>query len=138
MASHSDSKKSRKAKIIDEVEQLWTNWFENIPIAYARGRDFSHEIAIFDEFQDQNRKQADTLLKRIGQGGKIVITGDIEQIHAAYLDRDSNGITFARQLLANSPLVAQVTFTEEEVVRHPLVKMIAQRQREQKSLSSNV
>ncbi|MBQ3261404.1 PhoH family protein [Candidatus Saccharibacteria bacterium] len=138
VASHSDSKKSRKAKIIDEVEQLWTNWFENIPIAYARGRDFSHEIAIFDEFQDQNRKQADTLLKRIGQGGKIVITGDIEQIHAAYLDRDSNGITFARQLLANSPLVAQVTFTEEEVVRHPLVKMIAQRQREQKSLSSNV
>ncbi len=122
-------KMSIKKRIMEEVEQLW-DWFENIPIYHARGRDFTREIAIYDEFQDQNRSQADTLLKRIGDHGKMIITGDIEQIHSTYLDHDNNGIVYAREIVKDDPMVAQVTFTEEEVVRHPLVKLIAQRQRE--------
>ena len=124
-------KKSIKARLKDRVDMIWDNWFSNIPIEHARGRDFSHEIAIYDEFQDQTVSQADTLIKRLGADGKIVITGDIEQIHAPYIDPSSSGLVYASHQLIDSPMVAQVHFTEEEVIRHPLVKMIAMRQKNQ-------
>lgn len=116
------------AKVNDRVENVWKNWFDSVPIEHARGRDFSYELAIYDEFQDQNRSQADTLIKRIGTEGKIIITGDVRQIHAPYLDENNNGLTYASDLLLNNPMVAQMHFNEDEVVRHPLVRMIAERQ----------
>ena len=121
-------KGSIKVKLRDRVEMIWGNWFTSIPIDNARGRDFAYELAIYDEFQDQNAKQADTLIKRIGAEGKIVLTGDIRQIHAAYLDHANNGLVYASQLLFDNPLVAQVCFIESEVIRHPLVQEIAKRQ----------
>ena len=120
--------KSLKQRMNERVDLIWSNWFSNIPIEDARGRDFSHELAIYDEFQDQTTKQADTLIKRLGEDGKIVITGDINQIHAPYIDAASSGLEFASRQLYDIPLVAQVCFTEEEVVRHQLVKLIAHRQ----------
>ncbi len=122
-------KRSIKTKLKDRVNMIWDNWFSSVPIEHARGRDFAHELAIYDEFQDQNISQADTLIKRIGADGKIILTGDIHQIHAPYLDEDNNGLVYAAQLLYDNPLVAQVCFTEDEVVRHPLVKAIAKRQK---------
>ena len=121
-------RRSIKTKLKDRVDMIWENWFSSIPIENARGRDFAFELAIYDEFQDQNIPQADTLIKRIGTGGKIILTGDTYQIHAPYLDEFNNGLVYAARLLYDNPLVAQVHFTEEEVVRHPLVKMIAKRQ----------
>ena len=135
--SNNQHQKSIKSRLANMVDEIIDNWFSIVPIAYARGRDFAEEIVLYDEFQDQNRVQADTLLKRLGANGKIIITGDIEQIHAAYLDRQNNGLVYARRLLMGSPMVAQVTFVESEVVRHPLVREIAERQRthhEQKAL----
>lgn len=121
--------KSIKQKLSDRVDLIWDNWFSNIPIENARGRDFSYELAIYDEFQDQTVSQADTLVKRIGKEGKIVLTGDIEQIHAPYIDASSSGLVYVSSLLLDNPMVAQVCFRESEVVRHPLVKMIAERQK---------
>lgn len=122
--------KSLKESLNNRVDNNYQNWFgEPIPIEFARGRDFSHEIAIYDEFQDQNFRQADTLIKRLGEDGKIIITGDIEQIHSNYLDRENNGIVYASKILKDSPMVARVSLLEEEVVRHPLVKLIAERQK---------
>ena len=116
-------------KLSDRINIIWNAWFSNIPVENARGRDFSYELALYDEFQDQNATQADTLIKRLGMEGKIVITGDIYQVHAPYLDSGNNGIVYATQLLYDIPMVAKVHFTEEEVVRHPLVKMVAEKQR---------
>ncbi len=126
----SGTTKPLKAKLYDRVELIWSNWFTSVPIEHARGRDFAYELAIYDEFQDQNATQADTLIKRIGKQGKIVLTGDIRQIHANYLDRTNNGLAYASQLLYDHPMVAQVCFTEKEVIRHPLVQKIAERQEE--------
>ena len=122
-------RRSIKAKLTDRVDLIWDNWFSNIPIEHARGRDFSYELAIYDEFQDQNISQADTLIKRLGTDGKIIITGDLGQIHAPYIDPSSSGLAYASRMLMNSPLVAQVCFTEDEVIRHPLVRMVAERQK---------
>ena len=122
-------KRSIKMKLKDRVDLIWDNWFSNIPIEHARGRDFAHELAIFDEFQDQTVSQADTLIKRLGSDGKIIITGDVKQIHAPYIDETSSGLTYASRILMDSPMVAQVCFTEDEVIRHPLVKLVAMRQK---------
>ncbi|MBR3236144.1 PhoH family protein [Candidatus Saccharibacteria bacterium] len=127
-------KRSLKAKLNDRANLIWDNWFSNIPIEHARGRDFSYELALYDEFQDQNVSQADTLIKRLGTDGKIVIIGDIEQIHAPYIDPSSSGLAYASRQLMDSPMVAQVCFTEDEVIRHPLVKMVAMRQKTKSSL----
>lgn len=122
-------KGSVKTKLKDRVDNIWENWFSSIPIENARGNDFAYELAIYDEFQDQNVAQADTLVKRIGMNGKIVLTGDVGQIHSPYLDKFNNGLVYASKLLKDNPMVAQVHFTEDEVVRHALVKEIARRQK---------
>lgn len=124
--------RSIRQKLCDRVNAIWDGWFTNFPIETARGRDFSYELSLYDEFQDQNITQADTLIKRLGMEGKIIITGDIYQVHAPYLDTNNNGIVYATQLLYDNPMVAKVQFNEEEVVRHPLVKMIAEKQRADK------
>lgn len=126
------NKPSIKSRLKDLVNKIWDNWFSSVPIESARGRDFAEEVAIYDEFQDQNAAQADTLIKRIGRDGKIIMTGDIEQIHAPYLDQDNNGLVYASRQLFDNPMVAQVHFTEDEVVRHPLVQEIARRQKAKK------
>ena len=122
-------KGSIKNKLSNQVDLIWDNWFSNIPIEYARGRDFSYELAIYDEFQDQTVSQADTLIKRLGCDGKIILTGDLEQIHAPYIDSSSSGLAYASRQLMDSPMVAQVCFIEDEVIRHPLVKMVTKRQK---------
>ena len=122
-------KRSIKARLKDQVDMIWNNWFSNIPVESARGRDFAYELAIYDEAQDQNATQMDTLIKRLGAEGKIVITGDVEQIHAPYLDQTNNGLVYAQRLLLGSTMVAQTCFTEEEVIRHPLIREIAERQK---------
>ena len=120
---------NRIKKRLEEMADLtYENWFENIPIAYARGRNFADELAIFDEFQDQSRTEADTLIKRLAKGGKVIITGDVEQIHSTYLDRENNGLVYVRELLKGAPMVAQISFASSEVVRHPLVRFVAERQ----------
>jgi len=127
---------SIKTKLENRVNLIWDNWFSSVPIEFARGRDFAYELAIYDEFQDQNAAQADTLIKRIGNEGKIVLTGDIKQIHAPYLDQDNNGLVYASRQLFDNPMVAQVHFTEDEIVRHPLVQEIARRQKATKPQSA--
>ena len=68
------------------------------------------------------------LIKRLGQDGKMVITGDIRQIHAPYLDENNNGIVYVLRELHDDPMVARVSLLEVEVARHKLVRMIAERQ----------
>ena len=130
--------RSINQKLHDKVNAIWDGWFSNLPIESARGRDFSYEVALYDEFQDQNAKQADTLIKRLGMNGKIIITGDIEQVHAPYLDSSNNGLVYASQILHDNPMVAQVHFTEEEVIRHPLVKLVAERQKASKKAERTI
>lgn len=120
--------KHLRERLEDQVELIWKNSFSSVPIDYARGRDFSMELAILDEFQDQTNEQADTLIKRLGTDGKIIITGDVEQLHNTKLTKSQNGLTYAQDLLKDHPMVAQINFLEHEVVRHPLVKEVVKRQ----------
>ena len=134
-AKESSGQPFKKLSIKDQldyaVSQVWKQFFCNIPVDNARGRDFYYELVFYDEFQDQNLSQADTLIKRPGEGGKLIITGDIKQIHAPYLDEMNNGIVYASRYLYDSPTFARVSLTSDEVERSGIVKMITKRQQEE-------
>lgn len=111
-----------------ESDKLYEKYFKNVPVEAARGLDFSNTFVIYDEFQDQNPEQADMLLKRIGKSCKIVISGDIRQIHQRGLSKQNNGISYAKQLCTNLPMVAQIELQPCEVVRSDFVQAIVKRQ----------
>lgn len=89
-------------------------------MAYMRGRSIANSYIILDEFQNATPNQALGIISRTGINSKIIIAGDIEQIDNKALDTQNNGLSFASEHMKNSPLCAQVTFTENECVRSKL------------------
>lgn len=64
------------------------------PLQYIRGRSIPHQFMIIDEAQNLSPKQIKTVISRAGEGTKIVLTGDIEQIDEPYLSRSSNALSY--------------------------------------------
>lgn len=95
---------------------------EIAPLAYMRGRTLSNAFIILDEAQNATREQMKMFLTRMGEGSKIVVTGDVTQID---LPRDTmSGLLHASHILDNIPKIAIIRLTAKDVVRHPLVQAI--------------
>lgn len=93
------------------------------PLAYMRGRTFSGAICIADEMQNATTDQMMMLLTRLGEGSKIIVTGDPSQRDR----KDASGIEDARRFLSGCPRVAFCDFGVESVVRHDTVMEILRR-----------
>ena len=111
-----------------KLRKIYDKYFKTIPVEAARGLDFSDMFVIYDEFQDQTPDQADMLLKRIAKNCKVVISGDIKQIHQHGLSKQNNGLSYAKQLCTGLPMVAQIELKDIEVVRSDFVQAIVERQ----------
>lgn len=127
------SEKQRNLKdsqntIRTESDKLYNKYFKNIPVEAARGLDFANMFVIYDEFQDQTPDQADMLLKRIAKDSKVIISGDIKQVHQHGLSKQNNGLSYAKQLCSGLPMVAQIELKDIEVVRSEFVQAIVARQ----------
>ena len=83
-------------------------------LAYIRGRSISDAFVIIDEAQNLTAHEVKTIITRIGENTKIVLTGDIEQIDNVYTNETSNGLTYAIEKLKNSNLSGHVTFKKGE------------------------
>ncbi len=95
---------------------------EIAPLAYMRGRTLDDAFIIVDEGQNTTREQMKMILTRLGNGSKIVVTGDITQID---LPRgNSGGLVEAAEILQNIDGIAIHRLSERDVVRHRLVKAI--------------
>ena len=95
---------------------------EVAPIAFLRGRTLSRAFVIVDEAQNATRLQMKMVLTRLGEGARMVVTGDPTQIDLVNL-RDS-GLAHAVGLLEGVKGIAVTRFSAEDVVRHPLVERI--------------
>jgi PhoH-like ATPase len=84
------------------------------PLTYIRGRSIPHQFMIVDEAQNLTPHEVKTIVSRVGEGTKIVLTGDIQQIDNPYLDQSSNGLSYAIEKLRGSALVGHVTLTKSE------------------------
>ena len=83
-------------------------------ITYIRGRSIPNAIILIDECQNLSKDEVKTILTRAGEGTKIILTGDIEQIDNSLLDATSNGLTHVIERFKDSDLAGHVTFTQGE------------------------
>lgn len=95
---------------------------EVAPLAYMRGRTLSSSFIILDEAQNTTREQMKMFLTRMGEGSRVVVTGDVTQVD---LPRGkSSGLTHAAEILSNVEGVKICRLSDKDVVRHPLVMRI--------------
>ncbi len=94
---------------------------EVAPLAYMRGRTLSSAFIILDEAQNTTKEQMKMFLTRMGEGSKMVVTGDITQID---LDGKDSGLVHATQVLEGVEGISVCRLTAKDVVRHPLVMRI--------------
>ena len=104
------------AKMIEE------KIIEIAPLAFMRGRTLSNAFVVLDEAQNATSMQMKMFLTRLGEGSRMVITGDRTQVD---LPRGvSSGLADAERLLKQIPRISFNYFTAKDVVRHPLVAAI--------------
>lgn len=106
-------------KAADLLEQ---EVIEIAPLAFMRGRTLSNAFIILDEAQNTTREQMKMFLTRIGFDSRAVITGDSTQIDLPV--KGHSGLTQARKLLSDIEGIGFCTFSQQDVVRHPLVQQI--------------
>ena len=83
-------------------------------LTYIRGRSISNAFIIIDEAQNLTKHEIKTIIKRIGEGSKIVLTGDIEQIDNIYVNETSNGLAHVVEKFKDQRLAGHVTFKKGE------------------------
>ncbi len=97
---------------------------EVAPLAYMRGRTLSRSFIILDEAQNSTYAQMKMALTRLGEGSKMVVTGDETQVDLGKGQR--SGLRVASRILGGVDGIGVVRLTEKDVVRHPLVAKIIQ------------
>ena len=95
---------------------------EIAPLAYMRGRTLSDAFIILDEAQNTTKEQMKMFLTRMGEGSKMVITGDVTQIDLP--EGKMSGLNHASKILRNIEGIEIVELTHKDVVRHSLVMQI--------------
>jgi phosphate starvation-inducible PhoH-like protein len=104
----------------DRMERMLTDGtIEIAPLAYMRGRTLQGSFVILDEAQNTSPEQMKMFLTRMGFDSKLVITGDITQTDLPRGQR--SGLRDALELVRDIRGIGTVTFTDVDVVRHPLV-----------------
>ena len=104
-------------KVLQMVEN---KTIEISPLAYMRGRTFKRAWIIADEMQNATQEQTKMLLTRIGEGSKIVVTGDLAQHDRGFTN---NGLAdfLNKYNTASVNSIAHVQFEKRDVERHPVV-----------------
>ncbi len=95
---------------------------EAAPIAFMRGRTLAHAFIIVDEAQNTSRLQMKMVLTRLGEGARMVVTGDPSQIDL--LNPRDSGLGHALRILEGVEGVGMLKFEASDVVRHAMVERI--------------
>ncbi len=95
---------------------------EIAPLAFMRGRTLAHCFAILDEAQNTTPAQMKMFLTRLGEGSRMVVTGDPTQIDLPA--GQPSGLVEAARILEGVPGIGFMRFADTDVVRHPLVGRI--------------
>src|SRR5262249_52407068 len=104
---------------------------EIVPLAYMRGRTLNQSVIILDEGQNSTLPQMKMFLTRMGNGSKIIVTGDITQVDLPRHMR--SGLIDAVHRLRDMEQIAIIYLNESDIVRHPLVQKIVRAYEEDKA-----
>ena len=83
-------------------------------ITYIRGRSISDAIIIIDEAQNLTTHELKTIVTRVGENTKIILTGDVDQIDNTYLDSVSNGLSYTVEKFKEYDIAAHITLIKGE------------------------
>ncbi len=92
-------------------------------LTYIRGRSIPEQYVIIDEAQNLTPHEVKTILTRVGEGTKIVLTGDPYQIDNPYVDASSNGLTYVVERFKDQAIAGHITLLQGE--RSPLAELAA-------------
>ena len=106
----------KKGNFNDEILQEYFDQgiIEVEAMAFIRGRSIANAFIIIDEAQNLNMHELKTILTRVGENTKIVLTGDVEQIDNLYVDSTSNGLAIAVEKFKHHPISGHVTLIKGE------------------------
>jgi len=97
------------------LEMLFENGtIEMEALTYIRGRSISNAFIIIDEAQNLSLHELKTIITRVGEGTKIILTGDVEQIDNVYLDATTNGLSYAIERFKDQELAGHITLIKGE------------------------
>ena len=101
---------------------LQTGMIEIAPLAFMRGRTLTNAIVLLDEAQNTTSMQMKMVLTRLGEGSRMIVTGDPSQIDLPAGQK--SGLVEASRILKGVEGIARVKFADTDVVRHDLVRRI--------------
>ncbi len=101
---------------------LQTGMIEIAPLAFMRGRTLTNAIVLLDEAQNTTTMQMKMFLTRLGEGSRMIVTGDPSQIDLP--PGQKSGLVEAVRILDGVEGIGRVTFSQGDVVRHDLVRRI--------------
>jgi phosphate starvation-inducible protein PhoH and related proteins len=104
------------------MKRLAAGEIEIAPLAFMRGRTLANAFVILDEAQNTSPVQMKMFLTRLGENSRMAVTGDLSQVDLP--PRTRSGLADALETLEGEPGIARVTFTDADIVRHPLVSRI--------------
>jgi PhoH-like ATPase len=114
--SKTDTKNGRSYR-----EFIDMGFIEIEPLTYIRGRSIPNQFIIVDEAQNLTPHEVKTIITRVGESTKIVLTGDPYQIDNPYVDATSNGLTSAVEKFKGQGIAGHVTLSKGE--RSPLAEL---------------
>lgn len=103
----------QKLKILLD-KQLRKEYIQILPISYMRGCSLSNSYVIIDQAQNTTPSEMKTIITRIGENSKLVLTGDVQQIDNPYLSKQTNGLTMAINKFKNEKLFGYVQLNQSE------------------------
>ena len=103
-------------------DMLHQGIIEVAPLAFMRGRTLNDSFIILDEAQNTTYEQMKMFLTRLGFNSKAVVTGDITQVDLP--SNQQSGLIAASRILKKTKGISFTSFTDTDVVRHPLVQKI--------------
>ena len=83
-------------------------------MTFIRGRSISNAFIVIDEVQNMTQHEIKTVLTRVGEGTKIVLTGDIEQIDNVYIDATNNGLSYVVERLKKEEITGHISLLKGE------------------------
>jgi PhoH-like ATPase len=109
-------RRTEKGMSIDKMIEglLSSGAVELEALTYIRGRSIPRQFLIVDEAQNLTPHEIKTIVSRVGEGSKMVMTGDPYQIDNPYLDRSSNGLTYTAERLKDQGLFGHVMLVKSE------------------------
>lgn len=99
----------------EKIEKMLTdNKIDIAPITYSRGRSMPKACLLVDECQNTTPHEIKTIITRAGEGTKVVLLGDTSQVDTPYLDKNSNGLTYAINKFKDQNLFAHIHLSKGE------------------------